>query len=291
MIRILSLGAGVQSTTVYLLARSGQIQPFDYAIFADTQEEPAAVYAHLEWLKALPEPKAKIIVATAGKLGDDLMKGQNSTRQKFASIPAYTAEHHETRTNTDPCREGITRRQCTNEYKIRVVENVIRRQILGLKPRKHIPQSTRIEHAFGISLDETRRAERIRDNWKNHKWSSPTFPLIQLGWTRENCTTYLEQNVPHQVTRSACVFCPFKSAAEWLETKANPKEWRRAVEIDDALRKQGNVINRKVKQALYLHRKCIPLPLIDLEAEAKKEANRKSRPLFDLMECEGMCGI
>jgi hypothetical protein len=40
------------------------------------------------------------------------------------------------------------------------------------------------------------------------------------------------------------------------------------------------------------HRRAIPLPMVDLDAELEKERRKKARPLFDLMECgEGMCGI
>jgi hypothetical protein len=49
---ILNLGAGVQSTTLYLMGCRGEIH-VDVAIFADTGDEPKAVYAHLEWLKSL----------------------------------------------------------------------------------------------------------------------------------------------------------------------------------------------------------------------------------------------
>lgn len=40
-VRVLSLGAGVQSSTLLLMAVHGEIQ-IDRAIFADTQSEPAA---------------------------------------------------------------------------------------------------------------------------------------------------------------------------------------------------------------------------------------------------------
>jgi len=43
-LRVLSLGAGVQSTTLALMAAHGEIEPPDCAIFADTQWEPRAVY-------------------------------------------------------------------------------------------------------------------------------------------------------------------------------------------------------------------------------------------------------
>ena len=51
---MLNLGAGVQSTCLYLLAREpGSGLRFDVAIFADTGEEPRAVYDHLAWLRSL----------------------------------------------------------------------------------------------------------------------------------------------------------------------------------------------------------------------------------------------
>ena len=52
-LRILSLGAGVQSSTMALMANEGAFGPLpDYAIFADTGWEPKKVYDHLKWLES-----------------------------------------------------------------------------------------------------------------------------------------------------------------------------------------------------------------------------------------------
>ena len=48
----LSLGAGVQSSALLLMACAGELPKPDHAIFADTQWEPASVYHQLEYLKA-----------------------------------------------------------------------------------------------------------------------------------------------------------------------------------------------------------------------------------------------
>lgn len=303
--RILNLGAGVQSTAVFLMSHEGLIPPIDHAIFADTQEEPKAVYDHLAWLRTIGAPVPLLHVATAGKLGDGLLKGvmhpasgnveeyKEHHRHRHASIPAFTGKHHDQRDERDPCNEGIIRRQCTKEYKIEVVERVIRRVILGLVPRQRIPKETDIEQIFGISLDEKGRAERIRRNWKERSTGIWTlaFPLIELKMTRADCLDYLKTRVPHTVSRSACVFCPFKSATEWLKTKSQPEEWARALEIDRGLRKPGKAVNDRMDQSIYLHRSLIPLEMVDLEKEAEKERKKAARPLFDLMECEGMCGV
>src|SRR5690606_33579649 len=51
-LRVISLGAGVQSTTLILMAARGEFDVMpDCAIFADTQWEPKAVYEHLDWLE------------------------------------------------------------------------------------------------------------------------------------------------------------------------------------------------------------------------------------------------
>ena len=59
-LHVISLGAGVQSTTLALMAAHGEIEPMpDAAIFADTGAEPPEVYEHLEWLRGgnvLPFP-------------------------------------------------------------------------------------------------------------------------------------------------------------------------------------------------------------------------------------------
>ena len=275
--RILSLGAGVQSTTLYLLALDGRIDSLDVAIFADTQEEPGDVYTHLEWLKQQHGPP--IIVRTIGKLGDDLMNGRNSTGQRFTSIPAYTAPEGAKRA------AGMVRRQCTKEYKIKVVERAIRRDVLGLQPRQRVPKDVVIHQYFGISLDEARRSVNIQKRFAaGSRKGVPHFPLIELGWTRGDCQKYLKDRVPHPVPRSACVFCPYKNDAEWRRLKTDdPAGWARAVEVDEALRKAGNVVNRNMDQRLYLHRSVKPLAEVDLEVR------QGEFPGFAL-ECEGMCG-
>jgi hypothetical protein len=87
---ILNLGAGVQSTALYLMFVNGEFdEKLNYAVFADTQEEPDSVYRHLEWLKSLGGQP--ILTDTAGKPGDDLIHGKNSSGGPFASISAFTS--------------------------------------------------------------------------------------------------------------------------------------------------------------------------------------------------------
>ena len=85
MKRFLSLGAGVQSSTLALMIAHGELEPVDAAIFADTGWEPKKVYAWLDWLeKQLPFPVHRV---QRGNLREDLIQRRNSTGQRFAAVP------------------------------------------------------------------------------------------------------------------------------------------------------------------------------------------------------------
>jgi hypothetical protein len=275
---ILNLGAGVQSTALYLMFLQGGFdQKLDYAIFADTQEEPESVYKHLIWLRSLGGPT--ILTDTAGKLGDDLIHGKHGSGQRFASIPAFTSA-------TPGQTGGMLRRQCTAEYKIDVCERIIRRQVVGLEPRQRMPKSVKIVQYFGLSYDEPRRVSKVKNRFVGHPWGEGRFPLFDLEMTRSDCVAYLkEQQIPHEVPRSACVFCPFKSNDEWRLLRENdPQGWARAVEVDEALRTPGSIANRNMNQSIYLHRSCLPLVGVDLGVRDVGVGVAQG-------ECEGMCGL
>ena len=75
--RCLSLGAGVQSSAMILMADRGDFGDVpEHAIFADTQSEPPWVYEHLSWLES--EIKhIKIHRVTAGSLENDVLKSRD----------------------------------------------------------------------------------------------------------------------------------------------------------------------------------------------------------------------
>src|SRR6516225_8204693 len=142
MLRVLSLGAGVQSTTMALMAAHGEITPMpDCAMFADTQWEPKAVYAHLDWLcSVLPFPVHRV---TAGNIHADLIKRESARCGHFIPIPAFLFDGH---------KEGIGRRECTSHYKIEPMQKK-KRELLGYKPRQRVPPNS-VESWLGISTDE-----------------------------------------------------------------------------------------------------------------------------------------
>ena len=86
-LRILSLGAGVQSSTLALKIKHGEIPMVDAAIFADVKGEPKAVYTWLDWLeKQLNYPVYRV---TYRDLKQDILDAAVGKHKAFTA-PFYT---------------------------------------------------------------------------------------------------------------------------------------------------------------------------------------------------------
>jgi len=281
-IHVLNLGAGVQSTMVYLLATMKHpailehMPRVDFAVFADTGEEPQRVYDHLEWLKSLDGPEI-LMRSTGSKLGDDLINGVGKTR-RFSALPVFSGGG-----------SGRGPRHCSRDYKINVIEKCIRQEIVGLKPRQRFPvDDVHIHQYLGLSMDEASRVLNVRKAFMSTKWATPHFPLFDTNTDRTGAKKWLTPHVPHETPRSACTFCPCHDNAEWRrilnDNPFNP-EWCRAVEIDHALRDPNAACSRGRTEDAFLHRSCVPLERVDLtEPEPPLE-------LAFRYDCMGMCGV
>ena len=258
---VISLGAGVQSTTMALMAAHGEIEPMpDAAIFADTGWEPRAVYEHLAWLEGvLPFPVHRV---TSGNLRDDVMTGENSTGHAFATLPLYV------RDLTGARKSVMLRRQCTREYKVKPLNVKLRE--LGATHKT--PATTWL----GITVDEAQRMKPSRVKYSVHRW-----PLVESRMTRHDCLVWMARNDYAEPPRSACVGCPFHSDAEWRAIRDNRETWADAREVDGAIRHLP-----RIEGEAYLHRQLVPLDEVDLSTEE----DRGQLSLWG-NECEGMCGL
>lgn len=251
--KVLSLGAGVQSTTILLMACKDEIKKPDVAIFADTGWESSETYKHLEWLKGISESNGiSLLVVRAGNIRDDILNAAE-LKSRFASMPMYCLNNG---------RKGMLRRQCTSAYKIVPIHKKIR-ELLGYKPKQKIAPDA-VEQWVGISTDE---AQRIF-GFYNHRWLNNTFPLIDMDMSRAECELWLQENYPYlKVVKSACVGCPFHTNCEWREVRNKLDEWQSAVEFDRAIRNIGGQIKSK---ELYLHKSLKPLEEVDVRSEEEK---------------------
>jgi len=277
-LRVLSLGAGVQSSTLALMIEQGELPPIDVAIFADVKGEPKKVYDWLEYLKK-KITSYPIHVVTWRDLKQDILDASKGEYKAFTA-PFFTK-------NIETGKKGMLRRQCTNSYKVQPVIQEIRR-LLGLKKGEKRKSGTEVELLMGISQDEI---VRMRKNQLNYITNE--YPLVDKKMTRKDCLQWLEDNFYPTPPRSACTFCPYHSNKEWLDIKnGDQDEWKEIVEMDKAIRNQEKFKeknkNQKVIDEIFLHRSCLPIDEVDFENEKNKDQLDFNFGMLN--ECEGMCG-
>ena len=273
-LRVLSLGAGVQSTALALMIEKGEVPMVDAAIFADVKGEPTAVYKHLNWLKTkLSYPVYQV---TWRDLKQDILDAAEGKHKAFTA-PFFTK-------NPKTGKKRMLRRQCTFMYKINPVVQEVRR-LLGLEKGQKRNKNTHVEMLMGISKDEIFRVKANR-----MPYITNLYPLIDKEMTRNNCLEWMSKHNYPKPPRSACTFCPYHSNAEWKEIKKNKEEWDEVVAMDKAIRHQERHKDKfknseEILDELYLHRDGIPIDKVDFD-------NKKEDQL-DLFqnECEGMCGV
>lgn len=269
LVHIISLGAGVQSSTLALMAARGELTPMPHcAIFADTHAEPASVYRWLDWLeKQLPFPVHRV---TKGNMTQAALtkktKRDGSGEWSKSCIPAFIK-------NPDgSC--GLLQRQCTYDYKIVPLTRA------ALQIMKDTGASGVVQW-IGISLEEVHRMKPSRDKRITNRW-----PLVDKKMHRWSCLNWMRANWYPQPPRSACVYCPYHSDTEWRRLRdEEPEEFSKAVQFDRDYRKIKDETNN-MHGLPYLHRSLVPLDQVDFSTDVER-----GQGLLWGNECEGMCGV
>lgn len=273
-IHILSLGAGVQSSTLALMAAKGEIAPMpSCAIFADTQGEPKNVYEWLDYLELLlPFPVHRV---TAGSLLENELKIVRSKRSgnlyRKNKIPAFVLK--------PDGKKGLLGRQCTMDFKIIPLIKKTR-ELIGLKrATKTTPVMAKMW--IGISIDESHRMKPSRNNFIEN-----IFPLVDRGISRNDCLEWMKKNGYKEPPRSACTFCPFHSDIEWIKLKTDHRK-----DFDAAVIFERKLIESHKQQEVllgtpFLHNSCVPLDQVEFkDAEGYQQVSQFGN------ECEGLCGV
>ena len=259
-LRVLSLGAGVQSTTIALMAARGEIPAPDCAIFADTGDEPRAVYEHLAWLMSpgvLPFPVH--VVKCSRSLKTALLAGD----EDGARIPWFVG------------KGGMGGRNCTRDWKIRPIRRKIR-ELLGVSPRGYVAPYS-VESWIGISTDEIERVGPSGCRFIHNR-----HILIEARKSRQGCYTWLEERQYRRPPKSRCKYCPYQGNVGWRDLRENTEEWDETLELDGWLREPAQVA--RFHGEVFLHSSRVPLGEADLSPVAKED------DLFS-HECGGNCGV
>jgi hypothetical protein len=275
MKHVLSLGAGVQSSVLALMAAQEEITPMpDFAVFADTQAEPPEVYDWLHWLESkLPFPIHKVSKGnlTEESLRIKLRKSDGGERVNNL-IPFFGLM-------PNGKKVAAIGRKCTNDYKILPILKKIKQEV-GVKRGEKTPK---VVQWIGISWDEVQRMKESRFPWIKHR-----FPLIETQTKRHECIAWMKKHGYPEPPRSACYYCPFHSNDEWRKLRdSSPELFQKAIDFDKDLRSVHKNHNKRMKMEVFLHDSCEPLDEIDFDSDEDK-----GQLTWDFMaECEGMCGV
>ncbi len=261
---VISLGAGVQSSTMALMSGKGDLPKVDCAIFADTGYENSYSYTYLNYLSnILPFPIFKV---SKGNIKDDMLAARDTTN--FVVAPFYTQE-------TITGKKGMVMRQCTNDYKIQPIKKKIR-ELCNVGFKKRFPKNKYVEQWIGISKDEITRMKPARDPYILNR-----HPLIELNMSRQDCINWMDKNSFKIPEKSACICCPFHDDKYWQNLKTKyPTEFADAVALDKEIRTISR--NKNIKN--YTHRSCKPLDEVNFTPDDNQ------LDMFE-NECDGVCMI
>lgn len=266
-IHILSLGAGVQSSAMALMAAVGEITPMPTAaIFADTQDEPKAVYEWLGWLSSKLSPHFPVVVVSKGRLSELSTRVRTSKKTGMQylkpSLPVFTL-------NSD-LERGMMFRHCSMDEKIAPLKS---------KAKEIAGRGNKVVMWIGMSTDEVQRVKDSPDKRIVHRW-----PLIEKEMTRNDCLAWMRRNGYPKPPRSACIFCPYHSDKEWVRLRdESPEEFQFAVDYEKRLQ-HAQAQCKRLTSVPYLHASRIPLDQVDFNGS-------KSSDFQMQLPCEGMCGV
>ncbi len=267
---VISLGAGVQSTTLAEMVVTGELPPVDAVIFADTGDEPPWVYAQVDYLSGRLA-SVEIPLIKVAKPGRGLIHDAQMAEGRFASMPLFTVD--------EAGKVSMLRRQCTNEYKIQPVKGAVLDWLVvhgyaklclhkdGKTSRRVNPRYS-VDMIFGISLDEWQRSGDRGPAWQTSK-----YPLIDKRMTRDDCVAWLEDHNLPVPFKSSCVRCPFHDNTYWRWLKDDyPDLFKLACVFDSWLRSPDGRKRLRLRDDCYLHRSAKPLDDVDFDQTTPLEA-------------------
>lgn len=244
--RVLNLGAGVQSCALALMSARGELEKLDFAIFADTGWESRATYDYLDWLEArVPFPVLRVR-RDGPNLGDYLIEGVELPQKGRQHAPFFLAP------------DGMMSKQCSKEFKTRVIHAALR-QLLGLGYRQRGPRAPVVEQWLGMTIDELQRITVSEKVYLHHR-----YPLIERRMAKRDLYPWYEQRQLPIPPKSSCIFCPLQLPSRLRTTLQHPTDGPRLVAFDAAIRPGYRGMNG----GAYLTRERKPIPECDLRSAA-----------------------
>ena len=238
----------MQSTALALMACENKRTPgrhplvpiYDLIVFCDLGKEPPWVMKQVEFIRcACADAGIRFEILQSPLYEDYLL---NFGKKRVVSIPFWTI-------GADG-KKGKMMRNCTMDYKIGLIQNYVRWEILGYRKGQH----TRLEDFkahemhIGFSTEEKRRC---REN--PHQMFVNVFPLVEMGLERKDNYAYIKDVWGLETRASACTFCPFHRNYFFWHLKENePEEYKDLVVFDEMLEREQP--KTKITSKLYISR-------------------------------------
>ena len=195
MKRVLSMGAGVQTTAILI-----DSQDYDLVMFADTGAEHVETYDYID----------KYLIPFCKKRGLVWKTVRNEKWTLEDSLRHY---------NGPP---DTYHRVCTNDFKVRPIQRYMRRvhKVTATNPYTLI---------MGITYDEAHRANMS----PRYLYELRAFPLVDKKMTRQDCKDVIRRHGWPLPRKSGCDFCPLQRRAGWKRLKVeSPKRFAELVELE-----------------------------------------------------------
>jgi hypothetical protein len=196
-IRILSLGGGVDSTTILDTHLFIEDLGVDAVVFADTGGESKATYEHLLKVEAVCDDH---------------------------ELPFYRVRHDKESLTEFCIRLGVVPLMPGGSH---VCSKKFKGDVIAKWAKKQFPGDT-ITYLIGIEANEGYRSKRFTTPKGDN--AVYEYPLIDEGMTREDCESQLSERWG-VVPKSSCVFCPFMSEDELIDLTDH--DWDLIHQIED----------------------------------------------------------
>ena len=238
----------MQSTALALMACENVATPgkfplvpvYDLVAFCDLGKEPPWVIRQVRFIEKACDAADIPFVILQSPLYKDYL--DNFGKSRVTSIPFWTIDQDG--------HKGKMMRSCTLDYKINLIQNYVRWNILGYAKGQRTKEKDLKAHEvhIGFSAEEQKRCKE-----NPHKMFVNKYPLVEMGLERKDNYAYIRDVWGLETKASACSFCPFHRNYFFHYLKENePDEYRAVTEFDDMLEKEQP--NTKIRSKLYISR-------------------------------------
>lgn len=257
--KILSCGAGMQSTALALMACENVKIPnkyplvpiYDAIVFCDLGSEPKWVYDQVLFIQDACKDVQIPFYVIEVDLYNHYMN--NFGYKRVVSIPFWSID-------TDG-KKGKMLRNCTLEFKIQEIEKFVKYELLHYRKYEKMRPEDYKAHEFhlGFSIEES---HRCKDN--PHKMFVNKFPLVDMLLERKDNYAYIRDVWGLDTKASACIFCPFHRNVFYNYLKTNlPTDYERLITFDTLL--ETNQPYTNIRSKLYVSRSRKRIEELSLE--------------------------